>query len=373
MGASHLLDQCGVVGDAGVDGDILEVLGRGANHRGTPDVDVFDQMAEGDAGLRGGLFEGVEIHDHHVDRLNAVCGDGCFVLGVAADVEQAPMDEGMQSLDPAVENLGEARQVADVLHAERPASRSAFRVPPVETSSTPKPASVFANSTRPVLSVTLSRARRMRLSLFAVTLVTPCDPCASARAKEQTTLRACGRHGTGHLWVPAVTDFNIGRCNANERSGIHYDEDMGSSSQVPQPEILPPAVGYAAPQPEVRRRSQWAATPATYSLVAVNCLVFLAMTARHVSPWSPTTEQLFGWGANHAGAVLVGGEWWRILTAMFVHVGIVHLATNMWCLWNLGLLAEPLMGSAGVIAVYVLSGRRRQPAFDAGELGVADS
>jgi rhomboid protease GluP len=41
---------------------------------------------------------------------------------------------------------------------------------------------------------------------------------------------------------------------------------------------------------------------------------------------------------------------------MFVHVGIVHLATNMWCLWNLGLLAEPLMGSAGLLAVYILTG-----------------
>ena len=51
-----------------------------------------------------------------------------------------------------------------------------------------------------------------------------------------------------------------------------------------------------------------------------------------------------------------GGEWWRIVTAMFVHVGILHLATNMWCLWNLGLLAEPLMGSFGVMAVYILTG-----------------
>ncbi len=54
--------------------------------------------------------------------------------------------------------------------------------------------------------------------------------------------------------------------------------------------------------------------------------------------------------------MLINGEWIRIVTAMFVHVGILHLATNMWCLWNLGLLAEPLMGSAGVIAVYVLTG-----------------
>ena len=41
------------------------------------------------------------------------------------------------------------------------------------------------------------------------------------------------------------------------------------------------------------------------------------------------------WGADNAGNVLLGGEWWRIVTAMFVHVGILHLATNMWCLWNL--------------------------------------
>jgi rhomboid protease GluP len=54
--------------------------------------------------------------------------------------------------------------------------------------------------------------------------------------------------------------------------------------------------------------------------------------------------------------VLINGEWWRIVTAMFVHVGLLHLATNMWCLWNLGLLAEPLMGSWGLIAAYVLTG-----------------
>jgi rhomboid protease GluP len=85
-------------------------------------------------------------------------------------------------------------------------------------------------------------------------------------------------------------------------------------------------------------------------------MVFLAMVAHHVSPVAPTTDQLMHWGANNAGAVLIGGEWWRIVTAMFVHVGILHLATNLWCLWNLGLLAEPLMGSTGVLAIYILSG-----------------
>jgi rhomboid protease GluP len=80
------------------------------------------------------------------------------------------------------------------------------------------------------------------------------------------------------------------------------------------------------------------------------------MVISRVSPIDPTPDQLMGWGANHAGEVLAGGEWWRILTAMFVHVGILHLATNMWCLWNLGLLAEPLMGSVGLLTVYLLTG-----------------
>ena len=80
------------------------------------------------------------------------------------------------------------------------------------------------------------------------------------------------------------------------------------------------------------------------------------MVLRGVSAISPTTEQLMHWGADNAGNVLIAGQWWRIVTAMFVHGGIIHIAANMWCLWNLGLLAEPLMGSAGLLAVYILTG-----------------
>jgi len=126
------------------------------------------------------------------------------------------------------------------------------------------------------------------------------------------------------------------------------------------PEYLPPqpgdGYGYAPPPLPRRARRGWVSAPATYFLIGVNVAVFVLMTLRGVSPISPEPEQLLHWGADHAGLVLLGGEWWRILTAMFVHVGILHLATNMWCLWNLGLLAEPLMGSVGVIAVYLLTG-----------------
>jgi rhomboid protease GluP len=125
-----------------------------------------------------------------------------------------------------------------------------------------------------------------------------------------------------------------------------------------EPEILRPVEGYIpTPQPVVRKqRAFWATAPATYVLVGINCAVFLAMVLKGVGVIGPTAEQLMQWGANNAGSVLINDQWWRIITAMFVHVGIIHLATNMWCLWNLGLLAEPLMGSFGVAAVYVLTG-----------------
>ena len=54
--------------------------------------------------------------------------------------------------------------------------------------------------------------------------------------------------------------------------------------------------------------------------------------------------------------MLAGHQWWRLVTSTFVHSGIIHIATNMWCLYNLGLLGEPLMGTFGVFAAYLLTG-----------------
>ncbi len=111
----QFFDESGIIGDAGDDGDVFKVFGGGADHGRAADVDVFNEVAEGDAGLSSGLLEGVEIDDHHVDGLDAVRGDGGFVLGIAANVEQAAVDLGMQGLDAAIEHLGKAGQFADVL------------------------------------------------------------------------------------------------------------------------------------------------------------------------------------------------------------------------------------------------------------------
>ncbi len=145
-------------------------------------------------------------------------------------------------------------------------------------------------------------------------------------------------------------------------------QNSAQPSHAAEPELLPPAgqeayLGqqderpyYVPPQPPPPRPRRWAFAPATYVLVGINCAVFLGMTLTGVSPISPTPEQLLAWGADYGPYVLVLGEWWRLVTAMFVHVGLLHLATNMWCLWNLGLLGEPLLGPLGMFAAYLLTG-----------------
>ncbi|MDE3148087.1 MAG: rhomboid family intramembrane serine protease [Acidobacteriota bacterium] len=121
----------------------------------------------------------------------------------------------------------------------------------------------------------------------------------------------------------------------------------------PMAEVLPPDSGYTVRRPVRRRRATFFAK---YLLVGINVAVYLAMVMNHVSPTLPTVGQITHWGAGNAGLVLYYGQWWRIVTAMFVHVGFLHIGLNMWCLWALADLAEPVMGSVGLIVVYLLTG-----------------
>lgn len=49
------------------------------------------------------------------------------------------------------------------------------------------------------------------------------------------------------------------------------------------------------------------------------------------------------------------GEWYRLLSAGFIHVGIFHLAVNMWALWVLGRVTEQLLGRTRMAIIYFVS------------------
>jgi len=95
--------------------------------------------------------------------------------------------------------------------------------------------------------------------------------------------------------------------------------------------------------------------PITTTLVGMNVAVFVAMALTGVSPVAPTIPQLLKWGANW-GPLSLGAEPWRMLASNYVHGGIIHIALNMWCLWNLGLLAERVFDPWTYVLTYTFCG-----------------
>jgi membrane associated rhomboid family serine protease len=105
----------------------------------------------------------------------------------------------------------------------------------------------------------------------------------------------------------------------------------------------------------ITRLSERPEISATHVIVGLNVLVFIAMVVSGASPLSPTREQLLHWGANW-GPLSLGSQPWRMLTSNYVHIGIIHLAFNMWCLWNLGQLAERVLGRLNYVVLYTFCG-----------------
>jgi len=90
-------------------------------------------------------------------------------------------------------------------------------------------------------------------------------------------------------------------------------------------------------------------------LININILVFIAMIISGVHLMMPENHDLLNWGANFRPLTLEG-EWWRLFTACFLHIGIFHLLLNMYALLYIGLLLEPYLGKTRFLAAYLISG-----------------
>jgi len=111
----------------------------------------------------------------------------------------------------------------------------------------------------------------------------------------------------------------------------------------------------APPSPAPATRATSYRMPVTTALVGINVLVFIGMLLTGASLMGPSEQQLLRWGADF-GPKTLDGEPWRVLTSNYVHIGLIHIFFNMWCLWNLGRLAERILGAWTYLLTYTACG-----------------
>ncbi len=90
-------------------------------------------------------------------------------------------------------------------------------------------------------------------------------------------------------------------------------------------------------------------------IVAINIALFAWQVVKGVDPMSPRMDDLIDWGANLAPFSLTGQPW-RLISSMFLHIGLLHLALNMYMLVAFGGMVEREFGRLRFTLVYLLSG-----------------
>lgn len=133
-----------------------------------------------------------------------------------------------------------------------------------------------------------------------------------------------------------------------------------SEHPYPDPEQVPQRAPRRGPDPASARylaamhamTPRWWCTPV---LMAACWLWYLWMILHGVSPFVPEGGDVIQWGGNF-GPRTVLGEWWRLVSCMFVHVGLLHIGFNTYVLWHIGKVTEKLLGQTGFMIVYFLTG-----------------
>jgi rhomboid protease GluP len=75
-----------------------------------------------------------------------------------------------------------------------------------------------------------------------------------------------------------------------------------------------------------------------------------------MSALSPSTEILFLFGASGAIPVFSFGRWWTVLSAGWLHAGLLHVAMNMYWVWQMGPVMTDMLGPARTVIIYTVGG-----------------
>ncbi|QDQ83042.1 rhomboid family intramembrane serine protease [Paraburkholderia megapolitana] len=93
----------------------------------------------------------------------------------------------------------------------------------------------------------------------------------------------------------------------------------------------------------------------TWAIIALNVLVYAVMVGNGAGFPNIRSSAALAFGSNF-GPNTLDGEWWRLITAVFVHFSLTHVAFNMIVLAQVGMIVERLFGNLRFAALYLFSG-----------------
>lgn len=144
----------------------------------------------------------------------------------------------------------------------------------------------------------------------------------------------CGRPICTDCMTPSPVGMRCPEC-ASERQQVYTRSDISGGG----------AAGFAAE------------APVTATLIGICVLVFLGQLATGY-PLGLFPASGGGWVTQHGllyGPLIADGELWRVITPGFLHLGLLHIAMNMYLLYVLGRMIEPELGGPQMLAVYITS------------------
>ena len=178
--------------------------------------------------------------------------------------------------------------------------------------------------------------------------------------------RAAAERGGSHAWLGwrSVAEQEVRDGNLEEAVAAYREadrrapaEERGAIANRIAWLLKETGHDFAARRQFNRARGSYGSYTAlvTWALVAANVIVFAVdgILSGSGSPIDGGNGPLSQAGAVYGPAV-AGGEWWRLITAAFLHLGALHILFNMYALWLFGPIMEQMYGHVEFAVIYVL-------------------
>jgi rhomboid protease GluP len=142
---------------------------------------------------------------------------------------------------------------------------------------------------------------------------------------------------------PKATDGSIEEW-ANKINALQQDTIVAAQKEITQAEEINKVMNLGSSNLYL-----------TYGIIAINVLVFIAMVIDGAGIMDLNPLVHIKWGSNFTALTLTG-DWWRLLSSLFIHFGVIHVLMNMYALYMISVYLEPMLGKVKFITAYLCTG-----------------